>query len=158
MQLPQVKTREELGGLMEQLKKEIMIEIGVQQGGFALGVLTRWPSFKKYYGIDPWTKQENYKEFENEHNSNYEATKSNLARFGSDRIELIRNFSNMVVDNFKDESIDFIYVDARHDFGSVLEDLKLYYPKLKFGGIIGGHDYKTVEESKQKKYLKIKKI
>jgi hypothetical protein len=47
---------------------------------------------------------------------------------------------------FQDNTIDFVYVDARHDFCGVYEDLSLYYPKLKCDGVMAGHDYVTVEE------------
>jgi len=50
----------------------------------------------------------------------------------------------VVVDYF-----DFIYVDARHDFKGVTLDLELYWPKLKVGGIIAGHDYVTNDETGQ---------
>jgi len=62
------------------------------------------------------------------------------------KIQLIRNYSNIVVNMFQDKSIDFIYVDARHDFCGVYEDLSLYFQKLKCNGIMAGHDYHTVEE------------
>ena len=58
-----------------------------------------------------------------------------------DRIELIKSFSTQAVTKFKDYSIDFIYIDARHDYCSVLEELNNYYPKLKCNGIMAGHDY-----------------
>ena len=37
-------------------------------------------------------------------------------------------------------SIDFIYVDARHDYCGVKEEIEHYWPILKPGGIIAGHD------------------
>ena len=42
---------------------------------------------------------------------------------------------------YEDESLDFIFVDADHKYESVIEDLKSWYPKLKYGRTIGGHDY-----------------
>eukprot|EP00906_Rhabdomonas_costata_P024264 RCo034906 len=42
---------------------------------------------------------------------------------------------------FPDESLDWIYVDARHDYAGVSEDLRLYWPKLRKGGLFSGHDY-----------------
>ena len=42
---------------------------------------------------------------------------------------------------YQDESLDFIFVDADHKYESVIEDLKSWYPKLKYGRTIGGHDY-----------------
>ena len=39
---------------------------------------------------------------------------------------------------FEDGYFDFIYVDARHDFKGVWEDLVAYWPKLRAGGIFAG--------------------
>ena len=41
----------------------------------------------------------------------------------------------------KDNSIDFIFIDARHDYCGVEEDIRLYWDKLKPGGLLTGHDY-----------------
>jgi len=41
---------------------------------------------------------------------------------------------------FSDNSVDFIFVDAGHEYSSVTIDLQSWYPKLKPGGIIAGHD------------------
>ena len=42
---------------------------------------------------------------------------------------------------FQDNFFDFIYVDANHKYKSVISDLIVWYPKLKRGGIMSGHDY-----------------
>ena len=114
--------------------------------------MKQWPSLKHYYGIDAWKQQENYKDganiADNEQMKCYEKTVENLKKYGN-KIKLIRNYSNFAVDLFKENSIDFIYVDARHDFCGVYEDLSLYFPKLKCNGIMSGHDYHTAEEVKK---------
>jgi hypothetical protein len=46
---------------------------------------------------------------------------------------------------FKKQSVDFIFIDGSHDFDSVCSDIELWLPKLKPGGMIGGHDYTTHE-------------
>lgn len=40
--------------------------------------------------------------------------------------------------SFENESVDFIYIDARHDWCGAMEDIELYWPKLKQGGIFAG--------------------
>lgn len=134
---------------MELMRAETMIEIGVQEGHFADNILSNWPSFKKYYGIDPWMQQKIYKDSANvndqQHNTKYQNTKTRLSKYG-DRIKLIRKFSTEASSLFEDESIDFIYIDGRHDYCGVYEDLKLFYPKLKCNGVMAGHDFHTVEE------------
>jgi hypothetical protein len=42
---------------------------------------------------------------------------------------------------FENESIDFVFIDGAHDYQSVLEDISLWYPKIKLGGLICGDDY-----------------
>ncbi len=42
---------------------------------------------------------------------------------------------------YKDESIDFIMIDAAHDYTNVLLDIEHWYPKVAKGGIIAGDDF-----------------
>lgn len=42
---------------------------------------------------------------------------------------------------FNDNSVDFIYFDTDHSYEHVAKELKLWYPKVKKGGILSGHDY-----------------
>ena len=42
---------------------------------------------------------------------------------------------------YKDNSLDFVFIDAAHDYESVKKDINAWYPKVKKEGIIGGHDY-----------------
>ena len=56
------------------------------------------------------------------------------------RANLIRNFSNQAVNEFEDESLDFVFIDASHDFHSVNEDIYLWKNKVKKGGMVSGHD------------------
>jgi hypothetical protein len=42
---------------------------------------------------------------------------------------------------FKDNSIDFAFIDAGHTYEDVNNDLKCWFPKIKPGKVIAGHDY-----------------
>lgn len=42
---------------------------------------------------------------------------------------------------YADNSLDFVFIDANHDFDSVAADINEWLPKIKPGGIIAGHDY-----------------
>jgi predicted O-methyltransferase YrrM len=41
----------------------------------------------------------------------------------------------------EDNSLDFVFIDASHEYESVKADIEAWYPKIKLGGYIGGHDY-----------------
>ena len=41
----------------------------------------------------------------------------------------------------EDESLDFVYIDAAHDYENVKADIEAWWPKVRKGGILAGHDY-----------------
>jgi predicted O-methyltransferase YrrM len=57
----------------------------------------------------------------------------------------IKGNSHDVYNQFEDESIDFLFIDGSHEYKDVLKDLQLWYPKVKTGGIISGHDYTWID-------------
>jgi len=60
-----------------------------------------------------------------------------------------------------DNSLDFVYIDGNHTYKSVAEDILLYFPKVKKGGLFSGHDYcfrvvrRAVDEFINKQGLKL---
>lgn len=42
---------------------------------------------------------------------------------------------------YKDNSLDFVFIDAAHDYESVKKDLNAWFDKVKIGGVFAGHDY-----------------
>lgn len=63
-----------------------------------------------------------------------------LAPFAA-RTRFIREFSVEAAAQIPDRSLDFVYIDAAHDFASVAADLRAWSPKVRIGGIVSGHDY-----------------
>ena len=60
--------------------------------------------------------------------------------FGN-RSVCIRQESEDAVKLFRNESLDFIYIDARHEYDFVIGDIAHWWPKIKKGGVFAGHDY-----------------
>lgn len=46
---------------------------------------------------------------------------------------------------FDDKSLDFVFIDANHKYDYVSADIAAWFPKVKSGGIISGHDYNADE-------------
>ena len=42
---------------------------------------------------------------------------------------------------YEDNSIDFVFIDANHSYDYVKKDIEAWFPKVKNGGVISGHDY-----------------
>jgi Methyltransferase domain len=57
----------------------------------------------------------------------------------------VRGKTHDVVNRFADESLDLILIDAAHDYSSVVEDIQDWWPKLKIGGDMVGHDFQDTE-------------
>lgn len=57
-----------------------------------------------------------------------------------DIINPIRNSSVNASSLYEDNSLDFVFIDAGHDYKSVKEDIEHWFNKVKTGGIIAGHD------------------
>jgi len=55
-------------------------------------------------------------------------------------------YTSEAAPKFANASLDFIYVDARHDYCGVMEDMTLYWPKLRPGGIMAGHDFERAAD------------
>jgi hypothetical protein len=56
-------------------------------------------------------------------------------------INPIKDYSLKASKLYENESVDFIFIGASHDYDNVIKDLYAWFPKLKIGGIIAGHDY-----------------
>jgi hypothetical protein len=58
-----------------------------------------------------------------------------------DLLQVRRLSSEEAAKTHDDESIDFVYLDASHDFDSVTRDIDAWLPRIKRGGILAGDDY-----------------
>jgi len=142
----QIASRDDLPALLNRLDLiGFGAEVGVYDGAFSWYILREWKG-ARLYSVDPWQFQSNVKlDLSNvnqkEHDEAYASCCATLTEYGQ-RSKILREFSVNAAAKFQDGFLDFVYIDARHDYRSVTADLNAWYPKVKVGGIIAGHDYK----------------
>jgi len=93
------------------------------------------------YGVDPWMAQgyEGHEHQQKRQDFLYGHAQRVLAKYPNAR--LIRKTSVEGAKDFKNESLDFIYIDGNHGLKYVIEDLWEWSRKVRKGGIIAGHDW-----------------
>lgn len=140
--------------LVKRLPKDgdlIGIEIGVRYGKNAKQILDTAPNIKTLYLIDPWAKPPEGDSYYNSGDGIADRPPgywkkcyrdfSNRMKPYQDRIEIMRMTSDKAWHEIPAIKFDFIFIDGDHSYEGVKNDIMLYYPRLKKGGIMGGHDY-----------------
>ena len=118
------------------------IEIGTFEGANANSILKEL-NIKKIYLIDPYIEYEDYIKSEK-----VQTQKCLSIAERNARKRLKKNFNKVIwVRKFSDDAIkdtpnvvDFIYIDGNHEYEYVIKDMENYWPKIKKGGILAGHD------------------
>ena len=59
--------------------------------------------------------------------------------------ELLDEESGEAAERIPDDTFDFFFIDADHRYHMVRRDIELWYPKVKKGGLLAGHDYDSEE-------------
>ena len=122
-------------------------EVGTCAGQNIKHIIENCQNIKKMYGVDSYSKDNwDLKDFvsvEKEFggfDSLYNEVKTMLGQFGN-KVELIRKPSKLAALDFDDESLDFVFIDAGHEFNDCYDDIVSWYPKVKSNGLIMGHDF-----------------
>ncbi len=126
-------TRVDIYKLFKKFGFKVGAEIGVKRGSNAVAICRQMPDVKLYL-IDLWPEQSKNLRFE----AYYQQTKKRMGPYDA---TFMRMTSMEAVGKFKNCSLDFIYIDAAHDFDNIMLDLIYWVPKVKIGGIVSGHDY-----------------
>ena len=63
----------------------------------------------------------------------------------ADAISLIVADSATSSTFFADRSLDWVHLDARHDYENVKTDIRVWLPKVKTGGWLSGDDYDEIK-------------
>jgi predicted O-methyltransferase YrrM len=139
MIIPRMR-RTDLANLFNELGFKAGAEIGVLGGKYS-EVLCRVMPNAKIYSIDSWRTYSEFPDFfeKDKLKNYYNYAVRILSKFKNNKI--IKKNSMNALKDFKDESLDFVYIDANHTFKYVYEDVEKWTKKVRKGGIVAGHDF-----------------
>lgn len=125
-------TRYDLTSVISQRDYTRGAEIGLDHGYFSYYLL-KHSRLRHLWSVDSF--QGKWAALEPE-------VRSMLSEFG-DRSQLFLGTSAQAAEFFKQGRVefDFIYIDACHRYASVKQDIELWWPLLRAGGMLAGHDY-----------------
>jgi len=116
------------------------VEIGTYKGKFTKKFAEKG---LEIYGIDPYKP---YSDFDivvdnrtERQNELFNMATEILKPY--ENAKIIRKMSMEALEDFEDESLDFVYIDGNHRFKWVAEDIYEWSKKVKKGGVVSGHDY-----------------
>lgn len=126
----------------------IGVEIGTGDASLSKSILLNVPSVQMIYTIDPYElAYDPASEFEaslpiEEHLKRKDNAQKSLDHYPG-RYTFILETSDNAVSKIPD-NVDFVWIDGDHKHSQIHKDIINYYPKVKIGGIFGGHDYHHV--------------
>lgn len=137
MREPLPNSRKDLGRWLKARGYAIGAEIGVEQGKFAE---TLCRAGLELLCVDPWKAEADYRPHLDQ------AAWDRLMVIACERLApypaaIVRATSLEAAQDVKDGSLDFAYLDAKHDFDSVRDDIFAWRQKVRSGGVLAGHDY-----------------
>lgn len=114
----------------------IGVEIGVAQGNNAVNILKKL-DVAMLYLVDCY--QEETSVFKEE---DYSLNKV----LAFEKLDKLKNTQFIIADSVSATSkiptdLDFVYIDGDHSYEGIKRDVEAYYPLVKKGGVIGGHDF-----------------
>lgn len=120
------------------------VEIGVDTGWFSDRIL-KGCSVRRLYSIDPWgapVKWQGNRATDSEY-----LTAVNLLKHHWPRSVIIKQEALVALSLFGDDSLDWVYIDSSHEYEATLQEMRAYWPKIRSGGLLAGHDYSAIAQS-----------
>jgi hypothetical protein len=119
------------------------VEVGVQRGVFSETLLRNWEGSKLYL-VDIWRPSGDSADPANValplQRDNLLATFDAVTPYDP-RAVIIREDSIGASRLFRDQSLDFVYIDAGHTYLDASTDIQAWAPRVRKGGLLMGHDY-----------------
>ena len=125
-------------------------EVGVWEGAMSEALLKRHGRLFLYL-VDRWAPPPPGDSFRGSgsliaempaarHKQAFLLASQRLARFSA-RTACLKGASDAMAAHVPDRSLDFVFIDADHSYAGCRRDIMAWLPKVRPGGVIGGHDY-----------------
>jgi len=134
---------EDIPEIIKGIENPVGVEVGVAEGTTTEYLLQTLPSLR-LSGVDSYPIYIDW----NDTQPDGDANKAEMLRKVDpymERYNHIYEDSDNAVKRFDDESLDFAFIDGLHTYEQVLKDCQNYYPKIKKGGFIIGHDFARIQ-------------
>lgn len=135
-------SRNDLPHLCQALGFTTGAEVGVWKGEYSRKFCEAMPGVR-WTCVDPWAPYAAYRDNKNQQtliDKAYHQAQSNLTGYG---VSVLRMSSEAAAPLVPDQSLDVVYLDGNHEDAYIRQDLDLWLPKVRPGGIIAGHDYRV---------------
>lgn len=147
-----MKREQVLAALLEQHDTGSMMgaELGVMQGRVFFHLLDKFPKLTMV-GVDTWEPDPEYED--RDMPAIGRGVMERATQYAA-RALILHGDSTAKAQEVADGSLDFIFIDAKHDTDSVLADIDAWAPKVKRSGFIAGHDidFGTVKAAVEQRF------
>lgn len=133
-----IRFREDFADLCNARQIVSAVEVGTDHGVFADAFLERWKFKGTLWCVDP------YEPCEDQHyprEADFLMACMILSRHGN-ACRIVRERSVDAAEKYGEKwNPGFVYIDGAHDYKSAKADIAAWWPKVKLGGVLAGHDY-----------------
>ena len=122
--------------------KVVGAEVGVWEGKASRSMLFHLPMLTLYM-VDLWEELQSNPSLVVTKEMAEEAHKKAISatEFAGSRRLILFASSEKASQQIPDHALDFVFIDADHMYPSIYADLRLWFPKVRPGGLMIGHDY-----------------
>lgn len=144
------KRWDEISARIPQGRQAVLVELGVWRGANLLRVVDQCPNLV-VYGVDMWRAPDTHSAYtatgdrlalatQHEYDQALWNLRQRIAAYPA-RVYLLRTDTVAASQLFLDSTVDAVFVDADHSMAGCSRDIQAWWPKVKPGGWIGGHDW-----------------
>lgn len=116
-----------------------IVEVGVYKGVSTRQILAACSDvIDEYWAVDPFMS---YEQMNADWDQLYRDICSHMITYP--KLKALRLKSAEAAELFPEQYFDLVFIDADHSYESIKQDIHLWKPLVRKGGILSGHDYKA---------------